>query len=204
MYLLCDECESFSSSSASLSSSELAKYAWCGLLDPRDLELNEDGREMHGWDGAFHGEGVVLERRRDSDRILLSTVVVLSLLLEVMDEGSDGAVVAVEVDIEVVTRCSDSEPEELPKLPSDGLLNATEASAVVTAKLGIFSKAVFASKPATLLTIESVASLVPMVSCSCGCDGSGGLTPVIEITTAGGGCIITAMVDAAVVVDDSS
>jgi hypothetical protein len=39
-----DECESFSSSSASLSSSELAKYACC-LLALRDLKLIEDVRE---------------------------------------------------------------------------------------------------------------------------------------------------------------
>lgn len=44
------ECESFSSNSASLSSSELAKYAWgLAVLDPceaRDLDERDDGRDM--------------------------------------------------------------------------------------------------------------------------------------------------------------
>lgn len=129
-YLLWDallEWESFSSNSASDSSSELAKYAWWVLLDPLDLEISEDGREIQECDGvAFHWEGDDLERSRcDNDRLLLSMAVApLLLLLEVMSEDSDGDVVA-KVDSSVDTKCSNPRPEELPKFPSDGLFNET-------------------------------------------------------------------------------
>mmetsp|Transcript_50664 Transcript_50664/g.107965 ORF Transcript_50664/g.107965 Transcript_50664/m.107965 type:complete len:213 (-) Transcript_50664:2-640(-) len=55
---------------------------------------------------------------------------VLPLLLEVKSKDREGAVVAVEVDIVAVSKCSDSEPEELPKLPRDGLVGETVVPAI--------------------------------------------------------------------------
>jgi len=93
------------------------------LLDVRDLELSEDGRDMHEWwGGAF----------RVRLLSLAAAVVLLVLLLGAMAEDNDGDVdvVAVEVDIADVIWCSDSELEELPKLLMDGSLTLTVGNVV--------------------------------------------------------------------------